>query len=237
MNFTHKYILFFLFLPLVLSYSCKRKTITERPNFIIFLTDDQGYNDVACYGSPNIKTPHLDEMAKQGIKFTSFYAQPLCGPSRAALLTGSYPIRIAEPNNTKGLHTKLHTKEITIAEVLKTKDYKTACIGKWHAGEEPEQMPLKQGFDYYFGTDVPNFPPYCFMENDRTIGIPTIAKPDSIYGVPGVMLKDWDLVQILPGLEQKAVQYIHEKAKSDRPFFLYFPLTAPHTPIAPAKKY
>ena len=86
------------------------------------------------------------------MQFTNFYAQALCGPSRAALLTGSYPIRIAEPNNTKGFHTKLHPKEITIAELLKPQGYQTACIGKWHAGETPEQMPLKQGFDYYYGT-------------------------------------------------------------------------------------
>ena len=124
----------------------------EKPNFIIFFTDDLGYNDIECYGAPRIKTPNLNKMAEEGIKFTSFYAQPVCGPSRAALLTGSYPIRIGEPQNTKGLHTKLHPNEITIAEILKTQDYKTACIGKWHAGEGEGQMPNEQGFDYFFGT-------------------------------------------------------------------------------------
>ena len=122
----------------------------ETPNFIIFLTDDQGYNDVGVFGAENIRTPHLDQMAKEGMRFTNFYAQPLCGPSRAALLTGTYPIRVAEPRNTKEIHTKLHPKEVTIAEVLKSKGYKTACIGKWHVGEEPNQMPLSQGFDYFF---------------------------------------------------------------------------------------
>ena len=111
----------------------KKEHSTEKTNFIIFFTDDQGYNDVGCFGSQNIKTPHLDQMAKEGIKFTNFYAQPVCGPSRAALLTGSYPIRVGEPKNTKGLHTKLHPNELTIAEVLKTKGYQTACIVKWHA--------------------------------------------------------------------------------------------------------
>ena len=113
--------------------SYAQNATTKKTNFIIFFTDDQGYNDVGCYGSPNIKTPNLDQMAKEGMKFTNFYAQPVCGPSRAALLTGSYPIRVAEPNNTKGLHTKLHPKELTVAEVLKTAGYQTACIGKWHA--------------------------------------------------------------------------------------------------------
>ena len=87
---------------------CNSQVQSPKTNFIIFLTDDQGYNDLGCYGSPGIKTPNLDKMAKQGIKFTDFYAQPLCGPSRAALLTGSYPIRIAEPGNIKNFHTKLH---------------------------------------------------------------------------------------------------------------------------------
>ena len=94
------------------------KEASKQPNFIIFFTDDLGYNDIEPFGAPRIKTPHLNKMAAEGIKFTNFYAQAVCGPSRAALLTGSYPIRIAEPGNTKGLHTKLHPKEITIAEVL-----------------------------------------------------------------------------------------------------------------------
>lgn len=121
----------------------------KKTNFIIFLTDDQGYNDVGVFGSPNIKTPHLDRMAKEGMHFTNFYAQPLCGPSRSALLTGSYPIRVAEPKNLKNIHTQLHPKEVTIAEVLKPEGYKTACIGKWHVGDETNQMPLQQGFDYF----------------------------------------------------------------------------------------
>ena len=114
--------------------------ISEQPNFIIFLTDDQGYNDVGVFGSPNIKTPHLDQMAKEGMRFTNFYAQPLCGPSRAALLTGSYPIRIAEPKNTKEIHTQLHPKEVTIAEILKTKGYKTACLPTTANQQQPTNV-------------------------------------------------------------------------------------------------
>ena len=89
------------------------------PNFIIFFTDDQGYNDVGCFGSKLIKTPHFDRMADQGVRFTSFYVQPVCGVSRAALMTGCYPMRIAEVGNRKVGHPVLHTREITIAEVLK----------------------------------------------------------------------------------------------------------------------
>jgi arylsulfatase A-like enzyme len=103
--------------------------------------------------------------------------------------------------------------------------------------------PTTRGFDYYFGTDVPNFPPYCFIENDRTVGMPTVPKPESMFGAPGPMLKGWNLVHILPGLADKATEYIdakggHKKNKAFRqtdenPFFLYMALTAPHTPIAP----
>ena len=91
----------------------------RRPNIIVFFTDDQGYNDVGCFGSPKIRTPRLDRMAAEGMRFTSFYAQPVCGPSRAALMTGCYPIRVAEPGNRKNQHNVLHPKEITVAEVLK----------------------------------------------------------------------------------------------------------------------
>jgi len=132
----------------------------RRPNFIVFFTDDQGYNDVGCFGSPLIRTPNFDRMAREGIRLTSFYAQAVCGPSRAALMTGCYPIRVAEPGNTKGQHTILHPREITLAEVLKGVGYATAIIGKWHlAGPRrrrypPELMPNAQGFDYFFGTPL-----------------------------------------------------------------------------------
>jgi len=98
--------------------------------------------------------------------------------------------------------------------------------------------PTTRGFDTYFGTDVPNYPPYCFIENDRTLGIPTIPKPGTMFGNPGLMLEGWDLVQILPTLTKKAVEYVETSAKTpDKPFFLYFPLTSPHTPIVPAPEF
>lgn len=131
------------------------------PNIILIFTDDQGYNDLGCFGSEKIKTPRLDRMAEEGLRLSHFYAQPVCGVSRAALMTGSYPIRVAEPGNVKQLHTVPHPDEITIAETLKTAGYATALIGKWHlAGGpskpdnsfNPELMPNAQGFDYFYGT-------------------------------------------------------------------------------------
>ena len=106
-----------------------------RPNIILIFTDDQGYQDLGCFGSETIKTPNLDRMAAEGVRLTSFYAQPVCGVSRAALMTGSYPIRVAEPSNIKRLHTVPHPKEVTMAEVLKQAGYATGIIGKWHLAE------------------------------------------------------------------------------------------------------
>lgn len=105
---------------------------TQPPNIIIFLTDDQGYADAGVYGSNDLNTPNIDQLAQEGIKFTSFYAQPLCGPSRAALLTGRYPVRIKEPGEIKSPNTTLAASEVTIAEILQQVGYTTALIGKWH---------------------------------------------------------------------------------------------------------
>ena len=138
-------------------YSCDSDR-SDKPNFIIIFTDDQGYADVGCYGAQGFSTPNLDSMADDGIRFTNFYsAAPSCSPSRAALLTGSYPVRVGVPNVLFPISpTGLDSSEITIAEILKELDYKTACIGKWHLGDHPSMMPLNQGFDEYFGLPYSN---------------------------------------------------------------------------------
>ncbi|MCA0932487.1 sulfatase [Lutimonas saemankumensis] len=202
---------------------------SDKTNFIIFLTDDQGYNDVGCFGSPNIKTPNLDQMAKNGIRFTSFYAQPVCGPSRAALLTGSYPIRVAEPNNTKGLHTKLHPKEITIAEVLKSEGYKTACIGKWHAGETTEQMPLKQGFDYYYGT--PKYNGNSKLIEQSAHRSPILRNNDTLMIINTVE----EMGQLTNKYTKEATNFIRQN--KTKPFFLYLAHNMPHVPIGASDKF
>ena len=141
-------------------------TVTESkavpPNFVVVFTDDQGYADLGCYGSPDIRTPRIDAMAAEGMKFTSFYAQPVCGPSRAALMTGCYPMRVAERGNTKQVHPILHSDEITVAELLKTQGYATACFGKWDLAKHAQKgffmdlFPTRQGFDYFYGTPTSN---------------------------------------------------------------------------------
>ena len=158
---------------------------------------------------------------------------------------------------------------MTVADLFRQCGYDTACIGKWHLGwdwplkdgkqadttSKPTRLkgpgknidftkplaggPTDRGFDYYFGDDVPNFPPYCFIENDRVTEIPTEMKPESMFGLPGPMVKGWKLEKVMPKLTAKAIRYIQDRARKSprKPFFLYFALTAPHTPIAPSEEF
>ncbi|MEE8452308.1 MAG: sulfatase-like hydrolase/transferase, partial [Thermoguttaceae bacterium] len=144
------------------------------PNFVLIFADDQGYQDIGCFGSPLIKTPHLDRMADQGRRFTDFYCgAPVCSASRAALLTGCYCDRVGVkgvffPNHKVGLS----PNEKTIADVLGPRGYATACVGKWHLGHHPEFLPTSQGFDSYFGI------PYS---NDMTIDPKMAVSPDVVF--------------------------------------------------------
>lgn len=239
---------------------------TRKPNIVFILADDMGYGDLACQNPDSkIPTPNLDRLAKEGVRFTDAHSpSAVCTPTRYGVLTGRYCWRTRLKRGVfRPWDRPLIDKDrVTVASFLKKHGYHTACIGKWHLGwdwpskdgkpvkagwGEPgwnadftlpiANGPTTRGFDYYFGTDVPNFPPYCFIENDRTVGIPTVKKPDSMFGSPGLMLDGWDLRQILPGLQKEAVEYINERAGAGRPFLLYLPLTAPHTPIAPSVAY
>ena len=136
--------------------------IKSHPNFIVIFCDDLGYGDIGSFGHPIIQTPNIDRMASEGQKWTQFYvADPVCTPSRAALLTGRYPIRngmtsskrhVFFPDSPNGLP----HKELTVAEVLKPQGYKSAAVGKWHLGHLPEFLPQNQGFDYYYGIPYSN---------------------------------------------------------------------------------
>jgi len=190
----------------------------EQPNFVILFADDLGYADLSCYGSSQIKTPNLDRMAAEGMKFTSFYVQPICGPSRAALMTGCYPLRVAEHNNIKNRHPVLHENEITMAEVLKSVGYATACFGKWdlatHSQRDfrPELMPNHQGFDYFFGTPT---------SNDRLV---------DLYRNEDKIEVEADMNTLTRRYTDEAIAFIERHR--EEPFFVYMPHTMPHTRLA-----
>ncbi len=190
----------------------------DRPNLVIILTDDQGYEDVGCYGSKSIRTPRLDRMAAEGMRFTQFYAQPICGPSRAALMTGCYPQRVAERGNTKDVHPILHEDEITLAEVLKSRGYATAMIGKWdlakHAQEGffPDLMPKHQGFDFFYGTPT---------SNDRVV---------NLYRDGELIEPATEMATLTRRYTDEAIGFIEKHRET--PFFLYLAHTMPHTRLA-----
>lgn len=207
-----------------------------RPNIILIFTDDQGYQDLGCFGSPNIKTPHLDQMATEGMRLTSFYAQPVCGVSRAALMTGSYPIRVGEPGNIKRLHTVPHPSEVTMAEVLKSAGYATGIIGKWHlaadrkdlpSGYDPATMPNAQGFDYFYGT--PKFNGFTVNVADTKVRSPIFRNEEIIVKA----VENWD--NITADYTREAITFI--KQERDQPFFLYLAHNLPHIPLGASKNF
>ncbi len=194
---------------LAASCNCSARPVQqEKPNFIIILTDDQGYNDLGCYGSETIRTPNIDKMAQEGLKMTTFYTQPVSGPSRGALLTGRYPTRIGGGWIT-------NAGEITIAELLKTRGYKTGAIGKWDISQRKFQegmIPNDQGFDYYFGTLGANDGGVVKIHRNR----------EELYTT-----KD---MSILTGTyTDEALRFIKEN--KENPFFLYLAHTMPHVRI------
>lgn len=194
-----------------------------RPNFVIIFTDDQGYEDIGCFGSPDIRTPRLDAMAAEGMKFTSFYAQPVCGPSRAALMTGCYPMRVAERGNTKQVHPILHSDEITVAEVLKTRGYATACFGKWDLAKHAQSgffmdlFPTRQGFDYFYGTPT---------SNDRVA---------NLYRNEVLVEPEADMSTLTERYTSEAIGFIENHC--DEPFFVYIPHTMPHTKLDASQQF
>ncbi len=207
------------------------------PNIVIIFADDLGYGDLGCYGHPSIRTPHLDRMAAEGLRFTDFYsAAEVCTPSRAALLTGRYPIRsgmagarrVLFPNSKGGLP----PGEITIAEALKERGYATAHIGKWHLGIHAGSRPTEQGFDLSFGLPYSN-------DMDARSDLPRGATSSSDPPVNGWMVpllrngevveKPADQTTLTRRYTEEAQRFIRES--KSRPFFLYFPHTFPHVPL------
>ena len=191
------------------------------PNIILILADDLGYGDLSCYGS-EISTPNLDAMAAAGVKFNHFYsASPVCSPARAALMTGRYPTRVGVPS-VLGPRTPggLSLDETTLAQVLKSANYSTACIGKWHLGTGEGYMPTARGFDKFFGLPYSNdMSPLPLMDGAATVEAQAT------------------LDALTARYTARAIEFIHNNASGKKPFFLYMAHTFPHIPLAASARF
>ena len=203
------------------------------PNYVLIFCDDLGYGDLGCYGSAKNRTPRIDAMAKEGMRFTSFLSSsPVCTPSRASLLTGCYARRVGMhedftghwvliPRSRRGIH----ADEWTLPEILKAKGYATACIGKWHLGDQPPHLPTAHGFDEYYGIPYSNDmasarrgdPPLPLVQDTKVIEAPA------------------NQATLTKRYTSEAIQFI-ERNKS-KPFFLYLPHTFPHLPLFASKEF
>ncbi|HSG01094.1 MAG TPA: sulfatase [Vicinamibacterales bacterium] len=199
-----------------------------RPNIVIIFADDLGYGDLASYGHPTIRTPRLDRMAAEGVRLTSFYvASPSCSPSRAALLTGRYPIRTGV-NVALGPESQigLPDEEVTLAEALGRAGYRTAIVGKWHLGSQPAMNPLNHGFDRYFGLLYSNDMIRPWVGTDR---------PLELYRDRAPVEHPVDQSTLTERYTEEAVAFIRENR--DQPFFLYLPHSMPHVPLAVSERF
>jgi arylsulfatase A-like enzyme len=231
-----KNLLFILFVFLFLITCQNNSTQSAKPNFIVIFCDDLGYGDLGVFGHPTIKTPNLDRLANEGQKWTNFYAAAsVCTPSRAGLLTGRLPVRsgmasskrrVLFPDSKGGLP----SDETTIAEILKQKNYATACVGKWHLGHLPQYLPTEHGFDFYYGIPYSND-----MDRVAERGIKIFENPKSEYwNVP--ILHNKEIIErpanqntITKRYTEKAIQFI--KDNNTKPFFIYLAHSMPHVPL------
>jgi arylsulfatase A-like enzyme len=202
-----------------------------KPNIIIVFADDMGYGDLGCYGHPNIETPNLDRLAEQGVRFTSFYVgASVCTPSRAALLTGRYPVRNLPFNMGPESKNGLPVEEVTLANLLSGQGYATMAIGKWHLGHMPEYLPTSRGFDSFYGLPYSNdmILPWC----------PWLSEEDTLF-----LYQDTTKVKEI-GFDQEnlTVDYTNEalrfiESSADHPFFLYLAHSMPHLPVSTSAEF
>ena len=216
----------------------------DPPNFIIIFADDLGYGDLGSYGHPTIRTPHLDRMAREGQRWTNFYAAAsVCTPSRAALLTGRLPVRsgmtsdasrVLFPNSVRGLP----AGEITLAEQLKPAGYATACIGKWHLGHREQYLPTNNGFDYYFGIPYSNDMDKVAKNDYKQLPEDSIRFED--YNVP--LLRNTEVIERPANQNTITKRYTEEalsfmKEHQDEPFFIYLAHNLPHIPLFASEEF
>ena len=235
----------------------------EAPNIVVILADDMGIDSVQALNDQcGIPTPHLDRLLEQGIHFTDAHSgSSVCTPTRYGVLTGRYAWR---SRLKKGIVRQwerplIEEERLTLPGMLQQQGYSTACIGKWHLGwhwpkqgggftEKKREIdfrgkveggPTACGFDYYFGDDVPNWQPFVWIENDTMLGVPNqpLSFASHYHSGRGIGIEGWELEAVLPKITQKSVEYIHQHAGAEQPFFLFFSMTSPHTPIAPSAPF
>ena len=233
----------------------------DKPNIVIIFNDDLGYADVGCFGAPKIKTPNIDKMATEGMKFTDFYvASAVCSASRAALLTGCHPERVGVqgvffPNRgRKGLD----PKHVTIAEMLKEVGYKTAAVGKWHLGDHVEFLPTNQGFDSYYGIPYSNdmspakdmaYSKDCvylegFSQEKLKEGFANMGKKKRVFKDKVPLMRNEECIEfpadqrtITKRFATEGIKFMSESVKEGKPFFLYLANSMPHTPLFVSKDF
>ncbi len=200
------------------------------PNVVVIFIDDLGYGDIGPFGATKQRTPHLDRMAKEGMKLTSFYATPVCSVSRAQMMTGCYGARVSVPGvYFPGQSVGLNPSEVTVAERLKEKGYVTQMVGKWHLGDQPEFLPTRQGFDHYLGIPYSN----DMLKKSAETKVPVVP-----------VLRDEKVVELMDGEGQRRLVELYTKEavdfigrNKDKPFYLYFAHNAVHTPIYPGAAF
>jgi arylsulfatase A-like enzyme len=221
------------FIPLLLLFGFTQCASEQPPNIIFILTDDQGYGDLGSYGATDIATPHLDQLAANGARFTSYYAtQPVCSASRASIMTGCYPDRIGIHNALgPGAKIGINPEEETLAELLKENGYATGIFGKWHLGDAPKFSPLKHGFDEYYG---------ILYSNDMW---PKHPQQGTVFNFPDIQLYEnetpiltlEDQTFLTGALTERAIDFIERN--KEHPFFVYLPHPQPQVPLFAADPY
>jgi arylsulfatase A len=235
--------------------------MARKPNIVFILADDMGYGDVSCLNPDSkIRTPCLDRLGAEGMLFRDAHSSSaVCTPSRYSLLTGRYNWRtwLKEGVNFGYSKPLIEPGRMTLASLLKQNGYATACIGKWHLGwrwplkgpdgadvdytRPIEEGPVSVGFDTFFGISASlDMPPYVYIQNDRPTAVPdgtTPGKKGKMFWREGPIAPDFKHETVLSTLADKAVEVIERQARQDKPFFLYFPLPAPHTPILPGPEF
>ncbi|MCX6912967.1 MAG: sulfatase [Verrucomicrobia bacterium] len=222
--------------------STARSAARTKPNLVIILIDDMGYGDVGPYGSKLNRTPNLDRMATEGMALTSFYAAPVCTPSRAQMITGCYAKRVSMPNVIfPACPTGLSAREHTVASLLRKQGYRTMAIGKWHLGDQPEFLPTRRGFDHYLGLPYsndmggPTQPPAKDADQKKAKGGADLRPPLPLVRDERVIEAPADQDMLTARYTEEAVKFI--TANQNHPFFLYFPHSAVHVPLHPGAAF